>query len=86
MLLGWRPHDLDHHYLPFGHGVGVQVGTSDPVFMKQQQLSPRTNDIPEFPYDPKKADKLVDEGNESAVLNMKLGRAWLMEANSGTQT
>lgn len=25
MLLGWRPHDLDTAYLPFAHGVGIQV-------------------------------------------------------------
>ena len=33
MLLGWRPHDLQTSYLPFLHGVGAQVGLSDPVFM-----------------------------------------------------
>lgn len=28
MLLGWRPHDLDTAYLPFAHGVGIQVRLS----------------------------------------------------------
>ncbi|KAH9983711.1 FMN-dependent alpha-hydroxy acid dehydrogenase [Russula compacta] len=41
-LLGWRPHDLDTAYLPFAAGVGVQVGTSDPVFMQRMGgLAPR---------------------------------------------
>ncbi|KAJ7465015.1 FMN-dependent dehydrogenase [Mycena latifolia] len=40
MLLGWRPHDLTTSYIPFGHGVGVQVGTSDPVFMKRLGREP----------------------------------------------
>ena len=33
-LLGWRPHDLDPTYFPFSAGIGLQVGTSDPVFMR----------------------------------------------------
>jgi len=35
-LLGWCPHNLDMAYLPFAAGIGVQVSTSDPVFMGQQ--------------------------------------------------
>jgi lactate 2-monooxygenase len=30
--LAWRPRDLDHGYLPFLHGIGVQNYLSDPVF------------------------------------------------------
>lgn len=30
--LAWRPADLDDAYLPFIHGVGNQIGFSDPVF------------------------------------------------------
>ena len=37
-LLGWRPHDIETAYLPFLHGVGIQVGTSDPVFMARFNL------------------------------------------------
>jgi lactate 2-monooxygenase len=33
-LLGWRTHDLDMAYLPFATGVGMQVDTSDPVFVE----------------------------------------------------
>lgn len=31
-LLGWRPHDLDHAYLPFLTGKGLATYFSDPVF------------------------------------------------------
>src|SRR5581483_11458452 len=31
-LLGWRPRDLDHAYLPFQHGVGTANYFSDPAF------------------------------------------------------
>ena len=31
-MLAWRPHDLDHAYLPFLHGIGTQNFYSDPVF------------------------------------------------------
>jgi lactate 2-monooxygenase len=30
--LAWRPRDLDHGYLPFLHGIGVQNYLSDPAF------------------------------------------------------
>jgi lactate 2-monooxygenase len=30
--LAWRPRDLDHGYLPFLHGIGIQNYLSDPVF------------------------------------------------------
>ncbi|KAF9003955.1 oxidoreductase [Cyathus striatus] len=38
--LGWRPHDLETAYLPFGHGVGIQIGKSDPVFMARHNKQP----------------------------------------------
>jgi lactate 2-monooxygenase len=31
-MLSWRPHDLDHGYLPFLRGIGVQNYLSDPAF------------------------------------------------------
>jgi lactate 2-monooxygenase len=31
-LLGWRPHDLDHAYLPFLTGKGLATYFTDPVF------------------------------------------------------
>ncbi|WP_436758915.1 lactate 2-monooxygenase [Streptosporangium sp. V21-05] len=30
--LAWRPHDLDHAYLPFLRGTGLAIPLSDPVF------------------------------------------------------
>ncbi len=33
-MLGWRPRDLDHAYLPFLHGKGIAQYTSDPVFLR----------------------------------------------------
>lgn len=96
MLLGWRPHDLDTAYLPFAHGVGIQVrlrastyrrlvlrelgertvlmvvccwlylqvGTSDPVFMKKMGLEARTGESAHcaFPFDPEAMDKKRAEG------------------------
>jgi lactate 2-monooxygenase len=51
-LLAWpRPHDLDMTYLPFAAGISVQVGTSDPVFMRRQRLPPRPDERPAFPLD-----------------------------------
>jgi len=83
MLLGWRPHDLDTSYLPFGHGVGVQVATSDPVFMQRNGIPVRPDERPEFPYDPVKADKALRSGDQTQMINTKLGTGWLSEGNSG---
>ncbi|KAN0139624.1 FMN-dependent dehydrogenase [Lactarius tabidus] len=33
--IGWRPNDLDTTYLSLAAGIGMHVGTSDPVFMKR---------------------------------------------------
>lgn len=82
MLLGWRPHDLETVYLPFSHGVGIQVGTSDPVFMKRFGLE-TSQGHPEFPYEPKQEDKKYLQGDEEVKRNVMLGRAWLGECNSG---
>ncbi|THH16398.1 hypothetical protein EW146_g4247 [Bondarzewia mesenterica] len=53
--LGWRC--LDTAYLPASHGLGTQVGLSDPVFMVCQGLQP-CFDHPTFPLDPDALDKL----------------------------
>jgi lactate 2-monooxygenase len=83
MLLGWRPHDLDTSYLPFVHGVGSQVGISDPVFMARQRMQPIVNENPKFPYDPDEMEALNLEGDENTKKNTYLGMQWLAEANSG---
>ncbi|KAL4064875.1 FMN-dependent dehydrogenase [Scleroderma yunnanense] len=84
MHLGWRPHDLDTAYLPFAYGVGIQVGTSDPVFMKRFGLSPRENERTEFPFKFQRIRKAaLTQGDEDATQNMMLGKEWMDELNSG---
>jgi len=82
MSLGWRPHDLETAYIPFLHGVGIQIGKSDPVFMGRYDKQP-VHERPEFPYDPAKTDRLFEEGDEKTRENIFLGMEWLKEANSG---
>jgi len=82
MLLGWRPHDLDTMYLPFKHGIGIQVGTSDPVFMARFGLEPRADLVP-FPFHPDAHHNLCEQGDEQAIQTSYLGMEWLRETNSG---
>jgi L-lactate dehydrogenase (cytochrome) len=35
LVLGWRPRDLQHAYLPFLQGIGLANYTSDPVFRRR---------------------------------------------------
>jgi isopentenyl diphosphate isomerase/L-lactate dehydrogenase-like FMN-dependent dehydrogenase len=83
-LLGWRPHDLDTAYLPFAAGTGVQVGTSDPVFMKRMGLAPRPDERPAFPLDLSAFRRRLEAGDAEARTAFELGIGWLREANSGT--
>lgn len=84
-MLGWRPHDLDTAYLPFVAGVGVQIATSDPVFMKSQAggLAPRADERPTFPLDMDGFRARVAAGDERACDAFARGAGWLGEA-SGT--
>nr|WP_026181240.1 alpha-hydroxy-acid oxidizing protein [Demetria terragena] len=34
-MLGWRPEDLDHAWLPFARGMGIAQYTADPVFQER---------------------------------------------------
>lgn len=36
-VLGWRPWDLDHAYIPFVKGVGNAIGFADPVFRRKHK-------------------------------------------------
>jgi len=83
MILGWRPHDIDASYLPFGQGVGTQVGVSDPVFMAQHNMQPIVNENPKFPYEPNEIDALYMKGDAKTIRDVHIGRKWLAEANSG---
>jgi isopentenyl diphosphate isomerase/L-lactate dehydrogenase-like FMN-dependent dehydrogenase len=40
LVLGWRPRDLRHAYLPFREGEGIAQFTSDPVFRSRLDVSP----------------------------------------------
>ncbi|KAG1727062.1 FMN-dependent alpha-hydroxy acid dehydrogenase [Suillus paluster] len=84
MVLGWRPHDLDTAYIPFLYGVGVQVGLSDPVFMKRYGYEP-VHEKTVFPFNPEKIrDAALKAGDATAQKAMKLGKEWLGETNSGS--
>lgn len=82
MVLGWRPHDLERAYMPFGHGFGIQVGRSDPVFMARYNQQP-IHEHPEFPYDPVALDKKFLDGDEKTKEGIFFGTEWLKECNSG---
>jgi lactate 2-monooxygenase len=47
-VLAWRPHDLDHAYLPFLHGIGTQNFYSDPVFQAGAGDDPLSHWIANF--------------------------------------
>ena len=83
MLLGWRPHDLDTSYLPFTHGIGAQVGLSDPAFMGGHRQEPMF-DVPAFPYDPRKVEAAYNAGDPTTVKMVDMGREWMKQTNSGT--
>ncbi|KAG6818951.1 hypothetical protein H0H93_016913 [Arthromyces matolae] len=82
MTIGWRPHDLERAYIPFLHGVGIQVGKSDPVFMARYGREP-VHERPEFPYDPKAKDGLFLAGDAKTKEGVFFGAEWLKECNSG---
>lgn len=77
MSMGWRPHDLETSYVPFLHGVGVQIGLSDPTFMARYGKQPITKQYPEFPYDPAKFDQKLAVGDAKANEAMFLGTEWI---------
>jgi lactate 2-monooxygenase len=83
LLLGWGPHDLDTGYLSFAAGVGIKVGRSDPVFMQRQQLPPRPDERPTFPFDLDAFRARLAMGEEHTRGVFTLGTGWLREANSG---
>lgn len=84
MTIGWRPHDIETAYLPFAYGVGIQVGTSDPVFMKRFGLEPRQGESTVFPFEPEKVrDAASAKGDKRVAREMLLGKEWLGEVNAG---
>ena len=81
MSIGWRPHDLETSYVPFLHGVGVQLGLSDPTFMARCGKQPITDQHPEFPYDPAKYDQKLAAGDAKAKEAASLGMQWIKEVH-----
>jgi len=88
MLIGWRPEDLRRGYLPFLHGVGCQIGFSDPVFMAKHDL-PITHAHPTLPYNQDMTNQVLKSENESSyreTLSQRssLSLSWVLEhINSG---
>ncbi|KAG7444945.1 FMN-dependent alpha-hydroxy acid dehydrogenase [Guyanagaster necrorhizus] len=83
MYMGWRPYDLDKAYLPFKHGIGIQVGTSDPAFMSTQGLEARPDERIPFPFDPAELDVKRAQGDEHEIQMKMLGRNWSRQIHSG---
>ena len=81
MTIGWRPHDLETSYVPFPHGVGVQLGLSDPTFMARYGKQPVTDHHPEFPYDPFKLDQKIAGGDAKLKEQSFLGTEWIKETH-----
>src|SRR5207247_2034137 len=73
LVLGWRPRDLRHAYLPFREGEGIAQFTSDPVFRSRLTVPPEE-------------DPLVAAGTMLALFpNLALtwqDLAWLREQTS----
>ena len=85
MSIGWRPADLDHAFLPFVHGVGIQVGLSDPEFMKAQGREPHGGEeAPQFPYEAAKVRELYAKGDRATKEKVELAAAWGKEVVNGT--
>ena len=86
MAIGWRPADLDNAFLPFVHGVGIQVALSDPAFMRAQggRAPHGEGEVPEFPYDPAKVRELYEKGDERTREMVELAAAWGRESVNGT--
>ena len=51
--------------------------------MARYNLPPKLDVHPEFPYDPVKLNKLLEEGDEKTKTASFLGYEWLKETNSG---
>ncbi|KAJ8456952.1 hypothetical protein ONZ45_g18514 [Pleurotus djamor] len=83
VLLGWRTKALETGYSPYKHGVGVQVGRSDPVFMAAHGKQP-VHERPDFPYDPVALDKALEEGDAELAERVQQGVEWAREYSTGT--
>ncbi|TFY67213.1 hypothetical protein EVJ58_g1762 [Rhodofomes roseus] len=79
-FIGWRPFDLDTAYLPFAHGVGAQVGLTDPVFMASAGLEPFPEDEhPDYPYVAAHQDELIKNNDTKATVQTRAGQRFVGE-------
>jgi isopentenyl diphosphate isomerase/L-lactate dehydrogenase-like FMN-dependent dehydrogenase len=81
--VSFRPHDLDTAYLPFVAGVGLQVGTSDPVFMRERMGGALVlpDERPAFPLDFDAFRAGLAEGSEQARTALERGVGWVQEVS-----
>lgn len=86
MGLGWRTHDLDTAFHPFGHGVGTQIASSDPVFMARYGLKPITKTNIGWPYRPEVQEKKIQEGDEEAKTLALIGEEFVKECTGRSYT
>ena len=85
MAIGWRPIDLYAGFLPFGHGLGMQIALSDPAFMGLQGLAPFPDtDVAGFPYDADETEQRIAAGDERAGTRAQMAAAWGREAVNGS--
>ena len=75
--------DWDLVFSPLAHGVGMEVGRSDPVFMAKMGSEPMLKNRPEFPQEYKKKDELLLAGDPAQMEEMRLGMGWINEVCSG---
>lgn len=87
MLHGWRPTDLDTAYWPLNHGLGTEVGLTDPVFMAKFGLEPHSEDTKgEFPYNAAHIDELIASGDKIATERAQLGQEFFTQVTDTGKT
>jgi len=76
----WRPFGLDNACFPFSHGVGTQVGLTDPFFVAAAESEPFPEDEhPEFPYIAARQDELIRNGDAKATLRSEVSQRFVSE-------
>ncbi|KIY67406.1 oxidoreductase [Cylindrobasidium torrendii FP15055 ss-10] len=81
--VGWRTHDLNATFAPQLHGVGVEVGRSDPVFMSTLDLPADPHNQPAYPYDYRMHDVLLANADLNQMRETRIGLGWVQEVCSG---
>ena len=71
--------------MPTLHGVGAQVGLSDPVFAAALGEAP-VLDVPAFPYDPARLDALFARGDERVCRTVRMSAEWMRQTYKGAFT